>query len=70
MYIYTAAHQGESILDILNHLDLDYFTLGNHEFDFGANRVGELMRMSNFKWLGKIEDVFMNTFCMSIRIHI
>lgn len=50
--MFTAAHQGESIVDILNHLDLDYFTLGNHEFDFGATRVGELMRMSNFKWLG------------------
>ena len=40
------------MLDILNHLNVDYFTLGNHEFDFGALNVGELIDKSNFKWLG------------------
>lgn len=50
--IYAAAHEGESVIDVLNHLDIDYFTLGNHEFDFGAKRVEELMGKSKFKWLG------------------
>lgn len=49
---FAAKHRGESVLDVLNHLDVDYFTLGNHEFDFGAGRVGELIKKSNFKWLG------------------
>lgn len=39
-------------MEVLNELSVDYFTLGNHEFDFGATRVGELMDKSNFKWLG------------------
>jgi 2',3'-cyclic-nucleotide 2'-phosphodiesterase (5'-nucleotidase family) len=41
-----------SVLEVINCLDIDYFTLGNHEFDFGAANVGELMEKSNFKWLG------------------
>ena len=49
---FAAAHKGMSVLEVLNCLDIDYFTLGNHEFDFGATRVGELMEKSNFKWLG------------------
>ena len=50
--IFAASHEGESVVDVLNYLDVDYFTLGNHEFDFGAKRVEELMGKSNFKWLG------------------
>ena len=49
---FAAAQRGESIIDILNHLNVDYFTMGNHEFDYGAERVCELMKLSNFKWLG------------------
>ena len=50
--VFAASHEGESVVDVLNYLDVDYFTLGNHEFDFGAKRVEELMGKSNFKWLG------------------
>lgn len=50
--MFAAAHQGESVIDVLNHIDVDYFTLGNHEFDFGAPKVAQLMGMSNFRWLG------------------
>ena len=49
---FAAAHKGLSVLEVLNCLNIDYFTLGNHEFDFGAANVGELMEKSNFKWLG------------------
>jgi 2',3'-cyclic-nucleotide 2'-phosphodiesterase (5'-nucleotidase family) len=49
---FAAAHKGLSVLEVINCLDIDYFTLGNHEFDFGAANVGELMEKSNFKWLG------------------
>ena len=40
------------MVDILNHLGVDYFTQGNHEFDFGSDAVANLMDMSEFKWLG------------------
>lgn len=47
------AHKGESILELLNNVGVDYCTLGNHEFDFGYKRLDELIKMSdNFKWLG------------------
>jgi 5'-nucleotidase len=65
--VFAAKHQGESVLEILNELDVDYFTLGNHEFDFGAEKVIELMDKSNFTWLGsnvrhaQNGDLFHNT---------
>lgn len=50
--MYATAHRGESVLDLLNHLDIDYCTLGNHEFDAGGQRLSELMKASKFPWLG------------------
>ena len=50
--VFAAGHTGASVVDVLNHLDIDYFTHGNHEYDFGAARVAELMDQSTFKWLG------------------
>ena len=41
--MFAAVHQGASVVDILNHLGVDYFTLGNHEFDFGSEQVKVLM---------------------------
>ena len=41
--MFAAVHQGASVIDILNHLGVDYFTLGNHEFDFGSDQVRVLM---------------------------
>ena len=40
------------MIDVINNLDVDYFLLGNHEFDFGSDRLAELMDKSNFVWLG------------------
>jgi 2',3'-cyclic-nucleotide 2'-phosphodiesterase (5'-nucleotidase family) len=50
--MYATAHRGQSVLDLLNHIPIDYCTLGNHEFDFGGERTSELMKMSKFPWLG------------------
>ena len=45
--MFAAVHQGASVIDILNHLGVDYFTLGNHEFDFGSDQVRVLMDQVN-----------------------
>ena len=40
------------MIDIINYLNVDYLLMGNHEFDFGSDRLAELMDKSNFVWLG------------------
>lgn len=50
--LFATSHRGESVVDVLNALDVDYCTLGNHEFDYGADRTKELMDRSRFPWLG------------------
>lgn len=44
-------NQGESISHILDLMNLDALTLGNHDFNFGQERLGELAEMSNFPFL-------------------
>ncbi|CAK9012664.1 5'-nucleotidase (5'-NT) (Ecto-5'-nucleotidase) (CD antigen CD73) [Durusdinium trenchii] len=64
--LFANLHQGESVIDLLtrgarrlgkrvagmNAIHVDYCVLGNHEFDFGAERTKELMNKSSFPWLG------------------
>lgn len=45
-------HRGESMIDVINYLNVDYLLMGNHEFDFGSDRLAELMDKSKFSWLG------------------
>ena len=48
----ASEHRGQSTLDLLNATRVDYCVLGNHEFDYGDERLRELMDMSDFPWLG------------------
>jgi len=50
--LFANVHRGESVIDLLNAVEVDYCVLGNHEFDFGADRTKELMSKSQFPWLG------------------
>eukprot|EP00931_Biecheleriopsis_adriatica_P036689 TRINITY_DN21102_c0_g1_i2.p1 TRINITY_DN21102_c0_g1~~TRINITY_DN21102_c0_g1_i2.p1 ORF type:complete len:513 (+),score=82.10 TRINITY_DN21102_c0_g1_i2:160-1698(+) len=50
--LFATAHRGDSVIDVLNTLHVDYCVLGNHEFDYGAARTRELMSKSDFPWLG------------------
>ncbi|CAE7815607.1 yfkN [Symbiodinium sp. CCMP2456] len=50
--LYASEHLGESTVDVLNSLGVDYCLLGNHEFDYGEKRLRELMDKSRFPWLG------------------
>jgi len=43
---------GEYIVDIMNHLEYDLAVLGNHEFDFGMERLSYLIDKANAKYLG------------------
>lgn len=43
---------GEYIVDIMNHLEYDLAVLGNHEFDFGMERLTYLIDKANAKYLG------------------
>lgn len=62
--MFAVKHKGESMMDIFNDVGFDYVTLGNHEFDYGAEALQVFIEKSNFKWLGsnvrysKTHDVF------------
>lgn len=44
--------QGEYLVDIMNEVGYDFAVLGNHEFDYGMERLAELMEMSDAQYLG------------------
>lgn len=50
--LFASEHRGQSMIELLNATRVDYCLLGNHEFDYGDDRLRELMDMSNFPWLG------------------
>ena len=41
-------NKGESVVDVMNIIGYDAMTIGNHEFDYGQERLRELMDMFNF----------------------
>lgn len=60
----ASVHQGAHMVEALNMMGLDYDTLGNHEFDYGADNLLEQVRASDFGWVsanivdGRTGDVF------------
>jgi 2',3'-cyclic-nucleotide 2'-phosphodiesterase (5'-nucleotidase family) len=40
------------MIELLNHLGIEYVVLGNHEFDFGARVLRERMKASKFTYFG------------------
>ncbi|KAL9641425.1 hypothetical protein ABK040_013354 [Willaertia magna] len=47
----AAKYLGGHMVDIMNHIQLDYVVPGNHEFDFGTPNVIEKIKQSKFKWI-------------------
>lgn len=43
--------KGAQMVDILNHLNIDAASLGNHEFDFGMDVFFDRVKESEFPWL-------------------
>lgn len=48
---YGAMDNGASIIKLMNAAGYDVATFGNHEFDYGAARVFEIMKEANFPYL-------------------
>lgn len=46
---YGTLTQGSLIIDLMNEMDYDLVTFGNHEFDYGMERLSELLDMAKFK---------------------
>lgn len=44
--------KGSYIVDIMNEVGYDFAILGNHEFDYGMDRISELLEQANAKYLG------------------
>ncbi|TDH67217.1 hypothetical protein CCR75_002446 [Bremia lactucae] len=44
--------KGAHMIEIMNHLQIEYVVLGNHEFDFGAEELKLRMGESSAKWFG------------------
>lgn len=49
---FAAKSQGESIIDLLEAMEVDYVVLGNHEFDYGHEMCRKMMDKSTFSWFG------------------
>jgi 5'-nucleotidase len=55
--LYFAKYQGMADMDILNMLDLDVATAGNHEFDEGPGLLASLISMARFPIVSSNIDV-------------
>jgi len=49
--IYGAMDRGEQIIDIMNTVGYDLATVGNHDFDYGVERLFELQNMAQFPYV-------------------
>ncbi|KAJ2862782.1 hypothetical protein GGH94_004048 [Coemansia aciculifera] len=47
----SSISRGEHMLPVLNRLDIDAATLGNHEFDQGIDVLESLIQRNNFPWI-------------------
>lgn len=47
----AVSSQGEAGTHVLEEMQVDRVVLGNHEFDFGADRLEVLIQESNFDWI-------------------
>ena len=46
-----AVSQGEFVIDFMNDAGYDYAILGNHEFDYGMDRIAELAKMADYPYI-------------------
>ncbi len=44
--------EGEYIIELMNDVGYDYAVLGNHEFDYGMEQLGDLIEMADAEYLG------------------
>ena len=64
---YGTVSRGSIIAELMADMEYDVITLGNHEFDYGTERLGELMHVlpqitvCNVNYTGKKENIFKDT---------
>lgn len=46
-----AVSEGELVIDLMNAVGYDYAIFGNHEFDYGMDRLAELAAMADFPYI-------------------
>ena len=46
---YGTLTKGSLVIDLMNEMNYDVVTFGNHEFDYGMERLNELIRQAKFK---------------------
>ncbi len=46
-----AVSKGEYIIDFMNDIGYDFASLGNHEFDYGLDRIAELAEKADFPYI-------------------
>ena len=46
-----AVSKGEYVIDLMNEVGYDLAILGNHEFDYGMDRLAELAELANFQYI-------------------
>lgn len=46
----SSVYKGEQMVEILNNLGINFACIGNHEFDFGTQKMIDLLAKSNFQW--------------------
>lgn len=47
----SSVTRGKHIPPIFNTIGVDYAVAGNHDFDFGCERLEQMMKICNFPWL-------------------
>lgn len=50
--LFSTQTEGEAMIKVCNAVGFDYVVIGNHEFDYGEDRLKELMSMGEYPWLG------------------
>ena len=65
---YGTLSKGQYVVDLMNQMGYDIITIGNHEFDYGVDRLAEMMKqldaeiiLSNVKYSGNRENIFKDT---------
>ena len=63
--VYGSLSEGKIVIDMMNEVGYDLVAVGNHEFDYGMDRLKELMGLSKFryvacnvKYTGSKESIF------------
>jgi 2',3'-cyclic-nucleotide 2'-phosphodiesterase (5'-nucleotidase family) len=61
---------GRAVIEVLNHMNVDLVTVGNHEFDYGAEELMDRISESSFLWLGaNITDTRTSVLMKGVQAH-